>query len=176
MFDGVKPEWTDKVRHLGNVIDTTCTDYIDCITKKSYFIGYVNKLKVNFGKMIHNILINLFKSYFSSFYSSRIWKFISHGCKSWNITICTLLQLSFYAHTCPLGSITENIIFELNCTYVIIVFYIMLVAMLIIIFIDLFCIMKHVISKITENELTHDQLALNNNLTYYSILDQAILI
>ena len=54
-------EWTDKVRHLGNFIDTTCTDYIDCITKKSYFIGYVNKLKVNFGKITHNVRINLFK-------------------------------------------------------------------------------------------------------------------
>ena len=53
-FDGVKLEWTDKVRHLGNFIETTCTDYVDCIVKKSHFIGYVNKLKVNFGKMTHN--------------------------------------------------------------------------------------------------------------------------
>ena len=57
-FDGVKLGWTDKVHHLGNFIDTTCSDYIDCTTKKSYFIGYVNKLKVNFGKMTHNVLIN----------------------------------------------------------------------------------------------------------------------
>ena len=88
-FDGVRLEWTDKIRHLGNFIDTTCTDYIDCITKKSYFIGYINKLKVNFGKMTHNVLINLFKSYCCSFYSSHLWKFNSHGfdkiCKSWNI-------------------------------------------------------------------------------------------
>ena len=28
-FDGVKLEWTDKVLHLGNFIDITCTDYID---------------------------------------------------------------------------------------------------------------------------------------------------
>ena len=47
-FDGVRLEWMDKIRHLCNFIDTTCTDYIDCITNKSYFIGYVNKLKVNF--------------------------------------------------------------------------------------------------------------------------------
>ena len=60
-FDGVKLDWTDKVRHLGNFIDTTCTDYIYCITKMSHFIGYVNKLQVNLGKMIHNVLINLVK-------------------------------------------------------------------------------------------------------------------
>ena len=49
-FDVVKLEWMDKVCYLGKFIDTTCTDYIDCIVKKSHFIGYVNKLKVNFGK------------------------------------------------------------------------------------------------------------------------------
>ena len=51
-------ERTDKVRHLVNFIDITCTDCIDCIAKMFYFIGYVKKLKVNFGKMTHNVLIN----------------------------------------------------------------------------------------------------------------------
>ena len=64
-------EWTDKLRHPGNCIDTTCSDYIDCIANKSYCNGYVNKLKVNYGKMTHNARINLFKSYCCSFYSSH---------------------------------------------------------------------------------------------------------
>ena len=88
-------EWTDKVYHLGNYIATTCADYIDCIAKKSSFIGYVNKLKVNYWKMTHNVLIYLFKSYCCSFYNSHLRKFNSHGfdqiCTSWNIAICTLL-------------------------------------------------------------------------------------
>ena len=75
-------------------------------------MGYVNTLKVNFGKMTHNVLINLFKSYCCSFYSSHLWKFNSHGfdkiCKSWNIAIRTLLQLLFNAHTWLLGPITEQ--------------------------------------------------------------------
>ena len=57
-FDGVMLVWTDKVRHLCNFIDAICTDYIDCIAKKSYLIGYVNKLNVNYGKMTYNVLIN----------------------------------------------------------------------------------------------------------------------
>ena len=80
-------------------MDTTCTYYIYCIAKKSHLIGYVNKLKVNFVKMTHNAIINLFKSYCCSFYSSHLWKLNSHGfdkiCKSWNIAIRTLLQLPF---------------------------------------------------------------------------------
>ena len=42
--------------------------------------------------------------------------------------------------------------------------------------IDISCTMKHAISKITGNELTHDQIALVKNLKRYSILDQVILI
>ena len=134
-FDGVMLERTDKVRHLGNFMDNTCTDYIDCIAKKSYF-----KLKVNFGKMthkcVHNLLINLFKSYCCSFYSSHLWKFNSHGfdkiCKSWNIAIRTLLQLPYNSHTWLLGPITEqnNILTQLYIRYlIIIVFRFMLVAL-----------------------------------------------
>ena len=71
-----------------------------------------NKLKVNFGKITHNVQINLFKSYCCSFYSSHLWKFNSHGfdkiCKSWNIAIRTLLQLPFNAHTWLLGPITKQ--------------------------------------------------------------------
>ena len=40
-FDGVRLEWTDKIRHLGNFIDTTCTDYIYCITKNRSLISLV---------------------------------------------------------------------------------------------------------------------------------------
>ena len=50
-FDFVMLEWMDKGRHLDNVLDTTCTDYIDCIAKRYYFIGYVNNLKVNYGEL-----------------------------------------------------------------------------------------------------------------------------
>ena len=194
-FDGVRLEWTDKIRHLGNFIDTTCTDYIDCITEKSYFIGYVNKLKVNFGKMTHNVLINLFKSYCCSFYSSHLWKFNSHGfdkiCKSWNIAMRTLLQLPFNAHTWLLGPITEqnNIRTQLYIRNYRFLYYASRSSNRIVkqcinyamynsnsdlgykfafyryaYNIDIFCTMKHAISKITGNELTHDQIALVKNL------------
>ena len=42
--------------------------------------------------------------------------------------------------------------------------------------IDIFCTMKHAVSKITRNELTYDQLALVKNLKRYSILDKVIFI
>ena len=41
--------WMDKVRHLGNIFDNDCNEVYDCTFKKSMFIGYVNKLRSNFG-------------------------------------------------------------------------------------------------------------------------------
>ena len=43
------------MRNLGNYIDITCIDMIDCKAKLSVFIGYVNKLKANYGKMNQDV-------------------------------------------------------------------------------------------------------------------------
>ena len=144
--------------------------------------------------MTHNVLIDLFKSYCCSFYSSHLWKCNSHGfdkiCKSWNIAIRTLLQLPFNAHTWLLGPITEqnNIRTQLYIRNY-------CLPMLLLIKqcihhamynfnsdlgykfafyryaynIDIFCTMKHAVSKITRNELTYDQLALLKN--FKTLLD-----
>ena len=36
-------ECADNVRHLGNFVDLTLSDSLDCRYKRSMFIGYVNK-------------------------------------------------------------------------------------------------------------------------------------
>ena len=92
----------NKVKHLGNFINTDCNEITDCNFLKSLFIGYVNKLGSNFGKLQSKVLINLFKSYCCSFYGSHLWKFNSTGfdkcCKAWNIAIRKLLELPYNAH------------------------------------------------------------------------------
>ena len=65
-------KWVDKVKHLGNYMNKDCNEVTDCDFKKSLFIGYVNKLQGNFGKMQPSILISLFKSYCCSFYGSHL--------------------------------------------------------------------------------------------------------
>ena len=99
--------WTDNIRHLGNFIDCSNRDMVDCGIKKGMFIGYVNKLRSNYDTLQPHILINLFKSYCCSFYGSMLWKYNSEGfdkiCKSWNIAIRTLLRLPFNTHTRYLG-------------------------------------------------------------------------
>ena len=83
--------WKDKVKHLGNIIDKNGNEVYDCTFKKSMFIGYVNNLRSNFGKMQPSVLANLFKAYYCSFYGSQLCKFNSSGfdqiCKSGNIAV-----------------------------------------------------------------------------------------
>ena len=52
--------WTDNVVHLGNYVNSACNDDVDCNIKKSFFIGYVNKLMANYGRLQTSVLINLF--------------------------------------------------------------------------------------------------------------------
>ena len=44
-------EWVDNVRHIGNFVDATLSDSLDCRYKRSMFIGYVNKLISKFGHL-----------------------------------------------------------------------------------------------------------------------------
>ena len=96
-------KWSEKVRHLGNIIDKDCTELAGCVFKKSMFIGFTNKLRSNFRHLQPHVLINLFKAYCCSFYGSQLWKFnsaaIDKCCKSWNIAVRTLLGLPHNAHT-----------------------------------------------------------------------------
>ena len=62
-LDGSDLVWKDNVRHLGNFVDSTCSDDFDCNAKKSLFIAYFNKIMANYSSLQPTILINLFKSY-----------------------------------------------------------------------------------------------------------------
>ena len=92
-------KWVDKVKHLGNYMNKDCNEVTDCNFKKSLFIGYVNKLRSNFGKMQLSTLISLFKSYCCFFYGSHLWKFNSSGfdkcCKSWNNCCTYFIRFAF---------------------------------------------------------------------------------
>ena len=72
IFDRSDLLWTDNIVHLSNYIHSACNDYVDCNILKYFFIGYVNKLMANYGRLQTCVLINLFKSYCCSFYGAHI--------------------------------------------------------------------------------------------------------
>ena len=89
-------EWVSSVKHLGNYVNSDMTDKTDCDMKCSSFIGYVNKLKANFGYLQPFVLGNLFKTFCCSFYGSPLWGFNSLSfkkiCTTWNIGVRSIFN------------------------------------------------------------------------------------
>ena len=56
-------EWVSSVKQLSNYVNSDMTDKTDCDMKCSSFIGYVYKLKANFGFLQPFVLGNLFKAF-----------------------------------------------------------------------------------------------------------------
>ena len=128
MLDTHVLKWLDKVKHLGNFINTDCNEITDCNLKKSLFIGYgvfIRELCLlrddysltdnngNACDITREEVINLFKSYCCPFYGSHLWKFNSTGfdkcCKAWNIAVRKLLELPYNAYVYLLGPIVRQI-------------------------------------------------------------------
>ena len=90
-------QWSDIVRHLGNFVDSTLSDSLDCRYNRLMFIGYVNKLISKFGHLQPHILINVFKAYFC--FVSGQWRFNSAGFKSCTTTGTKTFEFAkYYPH------------------------------------------------------------------------------
>lgn len=104
--------WVSKIKHLGNFIDTSLTDEIDCRMKISSFIGQVNKLNANFGHLQTHVLSRLFKLYCCSYYGSQIWclnsLYFDKVCTAWNKGVRRVLNLPYNAHTWVLGPLLHQ--------------------------------------------------------------------
>ena len=116
-LNGCKISWVDNIRHLGNYLDTTMTDEIDCRAKTSAFIGYVNKCIVNFGHLQFDVLCTLFKSYCCSYYGCQMWRldslYFNKVCTSWNRGVRKVFNLSNTTHRWLLGPLLNQQ--HINC-------------------------------------------------------------
>ena len=114
-LDGNLIKWNDSVKHLGNIISQNLSDDKDCNFKKSCFIGSVNKLIGNFGRMYSHVKSKLFLSYCTSFYGSQMWRLSCNGiaqlCTSWQVAIRRLLHLPRNSHRWALGPL-------INCSHI----------------------------------------------------------
>ena len=58
VMNGETIEWSDNARHLGNFVDGTLSDSLDCRYKHSMFIGYIIQLISMFGHLQPKVLLN----------------------------------------------------------------------------------------------------------------------
>jgi hypothetical protein len=110
---GKSLDWSNSVKHLGNVVNKYIDDSDDCKSKCGAFIGSVNKLLGNFATLQPTILYNLFNSYCCSFYGSQLWTFNSPGfmkcCTNWNKATRRILCLPNRTHTWMLGPVSNQL-------------------------------------------------------------------
>ena len=59
-LNGNDIESVSEIKHLGNNLNIFGNDELDCQIKTLHFIGYVNKLIVNFGHLRGYVLNNFF--------------------------------------------------------------------------------------------------------------------
>ena len=62
MLNDLKIALVNSVRHLGNYINKSLFDKLDCQHKLSTFIGKFNKLNAKFKNLQHGVIARLFKS------------------------------------------------------------------------------------------------------------------
>ncbi len=106
-LNGNTIDWVDNIKHLGFHLNTTLSDELDCRSKISAFIGYVNKLNVNFGQLKGKVLCTLFKTYCCSYYGCQMWRlgslYFNRVCTSWNVGVRRMLNLPYTTHRYMLG-------------------------------------------------------------------------
>ena len=121
MLNDLQIAWVNDVRHLGNYINKSLSDQLDCQQKVSTFIGSVNKLNANFRSLQHDVIARLFKSHCCSFYGSQAWRIDSPDykriCISWNKSVGNILRIPYTILRIPrfLGHCWDSLIFIVNC-------------------------------------------------------------
>ena len=85
----IESMWSNRVTHLGNVIDCDLSDVADSNSKKGHFIASVNWFVSHFsGQVPLECYLRLFQTYCSSHYGSVLWELNGKGfssfCISWN--------------------------------------------------------------------------------------------
>jgi hypothetical protein len=94
--------WYDKVKYLGNWLNSKLDDSDDIVYKKGLFIQSINRLLSNFIFLPVDILYKLFVSYCSSYYGCHLWEMSSfvHGPLqiTWNKCMRRIWQLPYKTH------------------------------------------------------------------------------
>ena len=105
--------WSNRVKHLGNVIDCELSDVADSNSKKGHFIASVNWFVSHFsGQVPLDCYLRLFQTYCSSHYGSVLWKLNGKGfssfCISWNKGVRRVMGIPYKTHIALLGPIIDS--------------------------------------------------------------------
>ena len=102
-LNGIKLDWSKKVKHLGNIVTHDLNDSDDINFKKGVFISQVNKLKCKFCTVQSTLRGRLLQTYCCSWYGCQTWDLAGRpvGCMNieWNKAVRRTLLLPYKTRT-----------------------------------------------------------------------------
>ena len=113
MLSGNPLPWVENLKHLGNTLQSDNSMKIDISVKRATFIGKVHSLNQEFFFCNPNVVINLYRIYACSFYSSSLYDLFS--CKltrlytAWNKSVRILFNLPLDTHTYLIETISRTL-------------------------------------------------------------------
>ena len=102
ILNGDPLPWVDRVKHLGNLLESDNSMRADCLIKRGHFIGKVNSLLQEFSFVESSVMVRILTIYVTSFYGSNLWNLYSPEAtklfSSWNVTIRRVFGLPWTTH------------------------------------------------------------------------------
>ena len=94
--------WVNRVKHLGNFLQSDNSMRDDCLAKRGSFIGKVNSLLQEFSFVESEVMVKLLVIYVTAFYGSNLWNLYSTEVtrifSSWNVTIRNIFSVPRTTH------------------------------------------------------------------------------
>ena len=113
LLDGAPLPWVEELKHLGNIVQSDNSMTTDITVKRAKFIGKVHSLNQEFYFCNPYVVMNLYKIYACSFYSSSLfdlfgWK-LGQLYRTWNKAVRILFNVPMNTHTYLIETISKSL-------------------------------------------------------------------
>ena len=113
LLKGLPLPWVEDLKHLGNTLQSDNSMKIDISVKRGQFIGKVHSLNQEFYFCNPNVVMNLYRIYNCSFYSSSLYDLFSNKLdqlySTWNKTVRILFNLPLDTHTYLIETVSKSL-------------------------------------------------------------------
>ena len=113
LLDGVPLPWVEDLKHLGNIVQSDNSMTTDITVKRAKFIGKVHSLNQEFYFCNPYVVLNLYKIYACSFYSSSLFDLFSNKMnqlyRTWNKAVRILFNVPIDTHTYLIETISKSL-------------------------------------------------------------------
>ena len=109
-LNGIALQWTDNIKHLGNILTWNLSEKKDVQTKRGELAGKTNSIIGNLNNLSRKILSTVFRSQCCHYYGCQTWQLsqaLQDYSKMWNRCVRRVLNLPNTTHCKLLPQLSE---------------------------------------------------------------------